>query len=149
MQIIGAIFNDEDDLAPALDALRDAGFETYKLFGADDFSGDPGVEDSVETDSTRQKHTAAGTVSGISVNPPADIPEETSTETIRDELMALGLSQDDAEIFVTALQQDRLLLLVQTWTGRTDEADELLQQHNARMTRRIHPGDAFPEDIWR
>lgn len=149
MEIIGAIFNDEDDLTPALEALRDAGFETYKLFGADDFSGDPDIEGSVETDSTGQQHTAAGTVSGISVNPPADIPEETSTETIRDELMALGLSQDDAEIFVTALQQDRLLLLVQTWTGRTDEADEILQQHDARMTRRIHPDDAFPEEIWR
>lgn len=149
MQIIGALFDDEDELTPALEALREAGFETYKVFGADDFSGDRGVEGSVETDSAGQQHTAAGTVSGISVNPPANIPEEPSTETVRDELMAVGLSENDAEIFVTSLAQDRLLLLVQTWTGRTDEADELLQQHNARMTRRIHPDDAFPEDIWR
>lgn len=149
MQIIGAIFDDEDDLTPALEALREAGFETYKLFGADDFSGDPDVEGSVETDSTGQKHTAAGTVSGISVNPPAEVPENPSTETVRDELMAVGLSEADAEIFVTGLGQDRLLLLVQTWTGRTEDADEILQQHNARLTRSIHPDDAFPEDIWR
>jgi hypothetical protein len=63
--------------------------------------------------------------------------------------MAVGLSQSDAQNFVGALQQDRLLLLVQTWTGRTADAEEILQNYCGENLRRIHPTDAFPEDIWR
>ncbi len=147
MEIVAAIFSDEETLAPALKALEEAGFDTHMVFGPDDFSGVPGLED--EGDSPTQQHTAAGTISGISVNPPADIPEQPSTETIQDELMAVGLSQSDAQNFVGALQQDRLLLLVQTWTGRTADAEEILQNYGGENLRRIHPTDAFPEDIWR
>ena len=147
MEIVGAIFQDEETLTPVLEALQEAGFNTFMVFGSDDFTGELGAGDDAE--STTQQHTAAGAVSGISVNPPADIPDEPSTETIEDELMAVGLPRTDAEMFVSALQQNRLLLLVQTWTGRTETVEELLQTHDAQMLRRIHPDDAFPEDLWR
>lgn len=147
MDIVGAIFTDEETLTPALDALEEAGFSTYMVFGPDDFSGERDIEDI--GDLPTQQHTAAGTFSGITHTPPADIPEEPSTETIRDELMAVGLSQSDAESFLTAMQQDRLLLLVPTWTGRTDEVEQLLRAHQGHDLRRIHPEDAFPEELWR
>ena len=147
MDIVGAIFTDEETLTPALDALEDAGFSTYMVFGRDDFSGEPGIED--EGDSSTQQHTAAGTFSGITHTPPAEIPEDPSTETIKDELMTVGLTRSDANSFVSAMQQDRLLLLVPAWTGRTDDLEQLLRTHEGHELRRIHPEDAFPEELWR
>lgn len=149
MEIVGAIFSDEGSLTRALNALRGAGFETYMVFGPDDFSGEPDMENGDEGTSSAPQHTAAGTVSGISVNPPSDIPGEPSTETIQDELMAVGLSQADARSFTGALQQDHLLLLVQTSSGRTESVTEILQAHDAQSLQRMQPGDAFPEDLWR
>lgn len=147
MEIVGAIFSDETTLNLTLEALQEAGFQTYMVFGADDFSGEPGIDD--EGDSPTQQHTAAGTFSGITHTPPAGIPDDPSTETIEDELMAIGLSHADAQSFVDALHNNSLLLLVQTWTGQTEDAEQILQSHEGKSLRRIHPTDAFPEELWR
>lgn len=147
MDIVGAIYTDEETLTTALDALEEAGFTTYMVFGRDDFSGEPGMDNAAE--SSTRRHTAAGTIGGISVNPPAEIPDEPSTETVEDELMAVGLSQSDARSFISAMQQDRLLLLVPTWSGRTADLEQLLRAHEGHELRSIHPQDAFPEELWR
>lgn len=149
MEIVGSIFRDEESLTPALDALRDAGFETYMVFGPEDFTGEPSIENDGEADSATAKHTAAGTVSGMSVNPPAQIPDEPSTETIEDELMAVGLPRDDARQFVSELEQDRLLLLVQTGSGRATAVENIFRSNEGHFVRRIQPTDAFPEELWR
>jgi hypothetical protein len=148
MEIVGAIFQDETSLNPALDALQDAGFDTFMVFGPDDFSGEPGIENDEEGTITPRKHTAAGTVSGISVNPPPEVPDAPSTETIEDELMAVGLLQSDARSFIAALQQDHLLLLVQTASGDTGSVTEIIEDHDAQSLQHIQPGDAFPEELW-
>lgn len=147
MEIVAAIFTDEETLTTALDALEEAGFTTHMVFGRDDFSGESGMDNAAE--SSTRRHTAAGTISGISVNPPAEIPDEPSTETVEDELMAVGLSRSDARSFLPAMEQDRLLLLVPTWTGRTADLEQLLQSHDGHELRSIHPEDAFPEELWR
>lgn len=147
MEIVGAIFTGEETLTPALDALEEAGFNTYMVFGRDDFSGEPGMD--IAADSSTRKHTAAGTVGGISVTPPAEIPDKPSTETVEDELMAVGLSRSDARSFLSAMEQDRLLLLVPSWTGRTADLEQLLRSHDGHELRSIHPEDAVPEEFWR
>ena len=149
MEIVGGILSDEETLTAALQALEEVGLKTHLVYGLDDFSGEPGANNGEEAPENTQQHTAAGTVSGISVNPPSDIPDDASTETIKDELMAVGLPATDAEMFVSGLQADQLLLLVQTWTGETQKAEEIMKAHDAKMLRRIHPDDAFPEDLWR
>ena len=149
MEIVGGILNNEENLTSALKALEEAGFREYLVYGRDDFTGELDAGKGGEEDQTTQQHTAAGTVSGIAHNPPAQIPDEPSTETIKDELMSVGLPESDAESFVSDLQDDQLLLLVQTWTGETERAEAILKAHDATMMRRIHPEDAFPEDLWR
>lgn len=146
MKIVGGIFPDETDMNAALDALHEAGFEVHKLYGTDDFSGEPHFDE--QTHAGTRQHTAAGTISGIS-DPPAEVPEQPSTETIEDELMALGLSQPDARSFLDPLRDDRLLLLVPTETGKAGNVEQILKQHNASHIRGVQPEDAFPEDLWR
>lgn len=149
MEIVGSIFHDEESLTPALNGLRDAGFETYMVFGPENFTGEPGIDEDGDAEPTARKHTAAGTVSGISVNPPPRIPDEPSTKTVEDELMAVGLPHEDAQHFVGELEEDRLLLLVQTWSGRTTEVENIVRSHDGQLVRRIQPTDAFPEELWR
>ncbi len=147
MEIIGAVFSDESILNPTLQALEEAGFETYMVFGADDFSGEPDMD--AYTHSATRQHTPAGSVSGIRVDPDTEIPDDPSTETVRDELMSLGLTAAEARDFVEALHDDRLLLLVPTWTGKSDTVETIMRSHSGRGIRRIHPEDSFPEELWR
>jgi hypothetical protein len=149
MEIVGGIFRDEKSLTPALDSLADAGFKRFMIFGAEDLLDDGGLDERREEDSISRKHTAAGTISGISANPPSNLPDDRKPQSGEDDLMGVGLPEEEAEEFVRALQQDRLLLLVQTKAGRAPDAEEILRANEAQTTRRLHPQDAFPEELWR
>lgn len=149
MKIVGGLFDSQEDMTLALEALDDADFAAFKVFGPEELFREPVAEEEVEGSVESQAHIAAGGASGISVNPNPYVPGDPSAQTVEDDLLSLGLSQAMAEVFVAGLQQENLLLLVQTKAGRADEAAQIMEAQNARAVLQHHPEDAFPEEQWR
>ena len=149
MKIVGGLFRSQQDLTLALQDLDDADFTALKVFGPEELFREPVADEEVEESLETQAHIAAGGASGISVNPRPYVPGDPSAQTVEDDLLSLGLSQAVAEVFTAGLQQENLLLLVQTKAGRADEAAQIMEAQNAREVIQHHPEDAFPEEQWR
>lgn len=149
MELVGGIFETEQDLTRALDQLSEKGFVAFKVFGADELYREPGTDEEMEASLKSPQHTASGTISGISVNPESDEPDDPSAESVTDDFMDLGWPEEIAAEFVSSLHQNRVVLLTRVKTGRLEEAQEAMRAADARAVHHAHPADSFPEDRWR
>lgn len=149
MELVGGIFETEQDLTRALDQLSEKGFVSFKVFGPDELYREPGTDEAMEESVETQQHTASGTISGISVNPDADEPDDPSAETVTDDFMDLGWPEEIADEFVSSLHQDRVVLITRVKAGRLEEAQEAMRAADATAVHHAHPADSFPEDRWK
>lgn len=131
MSIIGGLFDDEPQLTMALEALQDHGFNTFTVFGPDELFKEPATDEDVEERLESQRHTAAGAIGGISVNPRTYRPDDASARPVEEDLADFGLGEPEQDFYVSGLQQNKLALLVHTKADRAEEAREVLQREGA------------------
>ncbi|HSM58336.1 MAG TPA: hypothetical protein VK879_19435 [Candidatus Sulfomarinibacteraceae bacterium] len=146
MELVGGIFDNEQDLTLALQALSEKGFVAFEVFGPDELFRQGVIDEEMAESLESQQHTAMGSIGGISVNARPYIPDEPSARPISDDLMQLGLPEEVADEFVAGIQQDGLLLMLRTKAARAAEAQEILEENSALTVHSVHPEDAFPEE---
>lgn len=132
MTIVGGLFEDEPELTMALESLQDHGFNTFTVFGPEELFKEPVVDEETEERLESPQHTAAGAISGITVNPRTYRPDD-SAQTIEDDLEDFGLSEAERDFYVAGLQQNKTALLVQARADRAEEVRGLLQQEGATL----------------
>lgn len=132
MEKISALFKSRKELTSALTDLNENGFDMFTVFGPEDLFGAP---EPVEEELESAKHMAAGTVSGISVNPRpyAGDGGRPDARPVTEELQEMGLTSKTADYLAAGLQQERLALIVGAKAGRQEEAREILRNHGAFM----------------
>ncbi len=145
MRIVGGLFEADEEVTVALQALRDAGFVAFNVFGPVELyrSLEPEVE--IEEVLESQQHTAGGAVEGITFHRRPLTTEDPSAQTVADDLQALGIPDGEAELFVAGLRLDQYLLLLQTKAGRAEEAEAIMEDEGAVAVRSMLPADASPE----
>jgi hypothetical protein len=132
MAIAGGLFADSQDIIPVLEALEKQGFRTFDLIGPEELFTELGEIGAAMGDQLeQQRHTAAGTISGITINPQSYSVEDPTARPVREELTDLGLGVEEADFYVTGLEQYRQLLLVRTSAGRLDDARRIMGEHGA------------------
>lgn len=145
MRLIGGLFEEDEDLTMALQDLRNAGFVAFNVFGPLELyrslDDKVGIEEVLES----QKHTAGGAVEGITFHRRPLSTDDPSAQTVADDLQSLGVPEGEAELFVAGLRLEQHLLLLQTKTGRADEAESILEDAGAVAVRSMAPADATPE----
>jgi hypothetical protein len=134
MQLVGGLFADNQSLADALEALDKKGFRTFTVFGPDELFREPVESPEVEERLESQHQTAMGTIGGISVNPRPYAVEDPDARPVTEELMDMGMSEEEANFFVAGLHQNRLLLLVRVKAGRAEEAREVLEEQGSTIS---------------
>lgn len=147
MQLVGGLFKDKQDLSLALEELNEKGFRAFNVFGPSELFRSPGTEDEVEESLETPKHTADGTIAGISVSPRPLTPEDPSAQPVAEDLEKMGIPEKEADEFVAGLHQDLLLLLVQTKGARGDEARQVMERHQATLTHQMEPADMAGEEM--
>jgi hypothetical protein len=133
MTIVGGLFEDEPELTMALETLQDHGFDTFTVLGPEELFKEQVVDEDTEERLESPQHTAAGVISGITVNPRTYHPDDASAQSIEDDLEDFGLSKAERDFYVAGLQQNKTALLVKTRADRADEAREVLQQEGATL----------------
>jgi hypothetical protein len=134
MTIAAGLFADSQDVIRVLDALESSGFRTFDLIGPDELFtelGETGEEIAAQIE--QQRHTAAGAISGITFNPFPYSVADPSARPVRAELTDLGLGEEEADFYVTGLEQYRQLVLVRTRAGRLEEARGILAEHGGLL----------------
>lgn len=149
MQLIGGLFKDKQDLSLALADLDEEGFRAFNVFGPSELFRSPGAEDEVEESVETPKHTAQGTIGGISVSPRPIATEDPSAQPVVADLREIGVPEKEADEFVAGLHQDLLLLLVQTKAERGDRAREIMEERQATLAYQMEPADMTGEEIGR
>ena len=134
MAIIGALFAEPGQITDALNALDDEGFHDFIVFGPEELFTEPITAAWLEELEENEQHTAAGTVSGISVNPRPYAPDDPSATGIHADLRGMGIGEEDADRYVSGLQQSHTLLLVQTAAGRAAAARQILDEAGGRTS---------------
>lgn len=147
MQLVGGLFKDKQDLSLALADLDEKGFRAFNVFGPGDLFRSPGADDEIEESVETPKHTAQGTIGGISVNPRPVAPDDPTAQPVFDDLQKMGIREEEASEFVAGLHQDLLLLLVQTKAERGDEAREVMEARQATLTHQMEPADMTGEEM--
>lgn len=133
MKNIGALFKSREELTDALVDLDDKGFNMFTVFGPEDLFSAPRAAETVKEEMESAAHTAAGTVSGISVNPRPYTGNNRDAQPVTEKIRKMGLSTKAADYLAAGLQQDRLALIVGTKVGRKEEARDILRNHGAFM----------------
>jgi hypothetical protein len=133
MGIVAALFAEPGDITDALDALEAEGFRDFTVFGPEELFTEPVRPDEMEEGWESGQHTAAGTISGISVNPRPYVPDDASADSIHDDLRDIGLGEADADRYVSGLHQSYTLLLVQSSADREEIARRLLREAGGLM----------------
>ncbi|MCI0649495.1 MAG: hypothetical protein L0346_32025 [Chloroflexi bacterium] len=134
MRVIGGLFSNEYDLLMAIEGLQERGFDTMTVFGPDELFREPGSNQEWQRILESHKHTAGGTISGIKVNPRPLGVDDPSARTMTDDLIGMGVSEEEASSFVNGLDQGHRLLLVHTKAGRAEEAQQVLQEQGAILS---------------
>lgn len=147
MQLVGGLFKDKQDLSLALEDLNDKGFVAFNVFGPSELFRSPGVDEEIEESAETPKHTAGGTIDGISVTPRPLAPDDPSAQEVVADLHEMGVPEQEAEEFVAGLHQDLLLLLVQTKAGRGEEAREVMEQRQATLVHEMQPAHMAGEEM--
>jgi hypothetical protein len=135
MEIVGGIFADKQDLVLALHDLDEQGFVAFNVFGPSELFRAPDTDEEIEESIESPRHTAMGTVDGISVSPRPYIPDDPSAQPVTDDLTQLGVPEKLAETFVAGLQQDKLLLLLKSKESKADEAVSVMEERGAILYR--------------
>lgn len=147
MQLVGGLFKDKQDLSLALEDLNDKGFVAFNVFGPSELFRSRGMDEEVEESVESPKHTAAGTIDGISVTPRPLAPDDPSARQITDDLHQMGVPEQEADEFVAGLHQDLLLLLVQTKAERGEEAREIMEERQATIAYQMQPAHMAGEEM--
>lgn len=147
MQLVGGLFKDKQDLALALEDLNDKGFVAFNVFGPSELFRSPGTEEEVEESVETPKHTAPGTIGGISVNPRPTTTDDPSAQQVLEDLEKIGVPEKEADEFVAGLHQDLLLLLVQTKAERGEEARTVMEGREATLVHQMQPADMAGEEM--
>jgi hypothetical protein len=132
MPIIGTLFAEPGQITEALDALEADDFQDFTVFGPEELFTGPVLSPQMEEQAESQRHMAAGTVSGISVNPRPYAPDDPNATSAHDDLRGMGIGERDADRYVSGLHQNQTLLLVQTAAGRATIARGLLEKAGGR-----------------
>ena len=136
MSIVGGLFQGETDLLVALETLQEHGFDTMTVYGPDELFREPDANERWSELQQGQQHTAGGTISGITVNPRPLGIENPSARTVTDDLVSIGVSEENADAFVDGLDEGQRLLLVVTKTGRADEVKQLIREQGGTIPGR-------------
>jgi hypothetical protein len=147
VQLVGGLFEDKQDLTLALADLNEKGFRAFNVFGPGELFRSPGADDNTEESVETAKHTAQGTIGGISISPRPIATDDPSAQPVLDDLQEMGVPKREASQFVAGLHQDLLLLLVQTKAQRGEEALEVMEARQAKLTHQMEPTDMRGEEL--
>lgn len=147
MQLVGGLFKDKQDLSLALEDLNEKGFVAFNVFGPSELFRSPGVDEEVEESTETPKHTAGGTIDGISVTPRPLAPDDPSARQVSEDLHQMGVPDEKVDEFVAGLHQDLLLLLVQTKAERGEEAREVMEKGQATVAYQMQPAHMAGEEM--
>ncbi len=133
MNITGGIFAEWQDLTNTLRSLEEAGFSDYSVYGPEELftETETSADQSERLDSPQ--HTAAGTISGVTVNPASGDEATRGAKPLDEAFSDLGFGPSDVARLVAGLQQNQTALLVSAPADRVGQARQLLQRGGARL----------------